>query len=989
MTVGLGAYAGFAAQVPVSAGAGPVVLGLFSSIVAGGGTYLGLLHERARRLPPPPRRGPDGQALKISVTFHPDDAAHARWLASAVTLATRTGAELRPWGSEPAVPGVEGEGWDLVVHSSTSEIAAGQGGPWRGGEDGGEDGGEGARRVAVRVDRYAERSVPPPARVIDLAGRAEGTAYATLVRGLVACGAIEAGDAAASRPLPSECGVRFPGDGPRVTNLGPSDWAFLERDDLTRRVRAGLVREHAHDRARAVALWGLGGAGKSSAAAHYAHRFGGTYDIVWWLNAEGPVELRHGLLNLAAELGVREQPDADRVIAELWRALRGRERWLLIYDNADADAVPAGAGDSLHCWPAGRDGHVLFTSARPDWAGLIEPEHCLEVRPMTPETAERLLCTRTGDRDGAAAREIARVLGGLPLALDHAAAYCLLSGVPLRTYRRLLDDSLGELLSRFRPGDRVRPVSMTWNLLLTRAGEHTPGTLDLMRLWSMLAPVRIPRDLLDASGPPLPGELAALADGPIAHDMAVQRLAMYSLIKAEAGHVHVHRLVQAAVRLEMGPDAAAGWLETAAVLLAARFPLDVQDSARWPACAALLPHVMALQARYREHCRAAAAHPGIEEVLGGLLHRAGCYLIERSSYREAREPVETALALRERAHGRGSPQWAETELRLGILLYRLADLAGARTAVGTALRVREETAGPDDPALCPFLAWRCRVLIEFSELAEARRAADRAHRILTAAGVPDDDDRRIENDDQRATVLWRGGGFRAAVRIMERSVAALRRAYGDDDDRTLVASGRLAFLEGELAQPLGDQAMLRAARDRVAASAETLARRYGDEHFEVAQQRRTLAAVLCALGEFAEAERLLRLAAGAYRETLGEHPSTVAAEKLHAVALARLGEFERADEILRRCRALYERVYGPSHPYVAEVLVEHGPVLADHGDVDGAARALDHARRIYEERYGPGHPKLIPVLTGLAALPGPPDETTALRERAARIRDDL
>ncbi|MGW3770011.1 tetratricopeptide repeat protein [Actinomadura verrucosospora] len=977
LTVGLGTYAGFAAQVPPSAGAGPLALGLFSSLVTGGGTYLGLLHERTRRLPPAGEPGePAPPRRTVAVSYHPADSAYAEWVAAAVSLATPAHVEMRPWGSPPAAP--DGETWELVVHSSTSEIV-------QRGDESQSDGRDGARRIEVRVDSCAGDA---EADAIDIEGMAESAACAVIVRGLAARGAL---DAAAPAPgpdrRPSRHGVRFPGDGPRVSNLPPPDPGFVDRDDLTRRVRAALTRGHAPDGATAVALWGLGGVGKTALAAEYAHRYGGCYDIVWWLNAESAVELRHGLLGLAAALGVREQPDADRVVAELWRTLRGDDRWLLVYDNADADAAPGAGGSPVQHWPAGRAGHVVFTSARSDWGGLIDPGGRVEVRPMAPATAERFLREGTGDDDPEAAREIARVLGGLPLALAHAAAYCRQAAVPLRTYRRLLDDSLGRVLSRFRPDDRVQPVSMTWNLLLARAGEQLPAALDLMRLWAMLAPVGIPRDLLDPAVP-LPGGLAHLADDLVEHDLAVQRLARYSLVTAEVGRLHVHRLVQTAVRLDT--ESAEEWLEAAVALLDRRFPRDVADSGRWGTCAELLPHVLAVQARHREQGDGEDRPPSrTERALGDLLHRAGSYLIERAGYAEAREPLETALALRERAYGRGSPQWAETKLRQGVLLYRLADLAAARTAMDTALRVREETAGPDDPALFPFLVWRCRLLIEFSELGEARRAAERARRILESAGVPRADLRRVEVDDLRCTVLWRGGRVRSALELRRRSVAVLREAHGDGDARTLLGLGRLAFVEAEMGSLLDDPVMLRRARDRAAGAAANLARGYGDEHFEVMEQHRAEATALCALGDHAAAERLLRRVARAFRESLGEHPTTVAAETLHATALARLGETGTADAILRRGRELYERLYGPGHPYVAEVLARHGPVLAAMGDADAAAGALVRARRIYEERYGPEHPRLIPLLTGLAELSGRPDEAAELRERADRIRRRL
>ncbi|GAA2401394.1 hypothetical protein GCM10010191_05830 [Actinomadura vinacea] len=413
----------------------------------------------------------------------------------------------------------------------------------------------------------------------------------------------------------------------------------------------------------------------------------------------------------------------------------------------------------------------------------------------------------------------------------------------------------------------------------------------------------------------------------------------------------------------------------------------MDDSARWPDCARLLAHVLAVQGNYRGLSRGYPVTGRAEAVFGELFHRAGRYLVERSGYREAREPVETALELRERVHGRRSPQWAETKLCHAALLYRLAELGAARTAVETAQGVREEIAGPEDPGLHAFLMWRCRILVEFSELAQAQRAAERAHRLLVAAGVPEGDHRRIEADDLRVTVLWRRGAFRAALRLMERGVAVQRESRGDADDRTLVALGRMAYIEQEMGAVLGDRALLCRARDRLVEVGAVLAARYSEEHFEVMEQRRALGAALCGLGDFAAAARLLAPVVAAYREALGDHPSTVAAERVYAVALFHEGEAARADALMLAGCALYESLYGPDHPYAAEILADHGALLAARGEAAEAAGALHRSRRIYEERYGPEHPKLVQILLDLAALPGlPVDEAAAMRGRAERIR---
>jgi hypothetical protein len=64
---------------------------------------------------------------------------------------------------------------------------------------------------------------------------------------------------------------------------------------------------------------------------------------------------------------------------------------------------------------------MLITSRFSDWGELAD-EVALDVLPL--EEAVALLESRTARRDAAGAKMLAEALGRLPLALDHAGAYC-------------------------------------------------------------------------------------------------------------------------------------------------------------------------------------------------------------------------------------------------------------------------------------------------------------------------------------------------------------------------------------------------------------------------------------------------------------------------------------------------------------------------------------------------------------------------------------
>ena len=142
------------------------------------------------------------------------------------------------------------------------------------------------------------------------------------------------------------------GNAPRPVRLAPQPLLLAGRDDLLAEMDARLAADGGAV-PRTVALCGLGGVGKTSAAVEYAYRHLGQCDLVWQFAAEDPAALADGFSELAAQLGIRDAFSAADPVAQVHAALAARPgNWLLVFDNAPNRAAvqaalpPAGRGGS-------------------------------------------------------------------------------------------------------------------------------------------------------------------------------------------------------------------------------------------------------------------------------------------------------------------------------------------------------------------------------------------------------------------------------------------------------------------------------------------------------------------------------------------------------------------------------------------------------------------------------------------------------------------
>ena len=593
--------------------------------------------------------------------------------------------------------------------------------------------------------------------------------------------------------------ARFPGLGPKITNLPSRNLNFSGRDgqllNLHDNLHAGLTAVVLPT----AAVHGLGGVGKTQLVLEYAHRFASDYDVIWWISAEQPTSATAALAELARRLGIPQAANQDEMAAGLLELLRGQARWLLVYDNAESPAQLSGL------LPPGGCGHVLVTSRWSAWGAQASP---LELDVLVRAESIEFLRRRTGTRDDHGLAELAELVGDLPLALEEAAAYLEETRENLDDYLELIRDRSRELFGLDDPAGGSdldsdgRRVATVWSVSLDRVHAQEPAAEALLSLCAFLA-AEVPRDLPAGHPDVLPGDLAAMARDRLAYNRALAAIGRYSLAAVSPAVVGLHRLVQAVIQARLGEAGERAWAEAAVNLLRAAFPNDSWEVSSWPECERLLPHLLAA-ARHADRLGIAG------EAASWLSARASAYLRERGQYRQAKPLAEQAVTIAEATLGPGDPQVAWRRDELGRVLRALGDFSGAREQFERALAIGEATLGPDDSDIATWQSNLGGVLWDLGDLPGAREQYERALAISEAALGPDDPTVATLRNNL-GNVLRDLGDLPGAREQYERALAISEAALGPDHPHVAACRNNL----GGVLRALGDLPRAREQYERV------------------------------------------------------------------------------------------------------------------------------------------------------------------------------
>ncbi|MET7373969.1 FxSxx-COOH system tetratricopeptide repeat protein [Micromonospora arida] len=677
---------------------------------------------------------------------------------------------------------------------------------------------------------------------------------------------------------------------PAIWRMEPRNPDFTGRDavlvSLRRRLQSGGA-------AVVQALRGLGGVGKTQIAIEYAHRFATAYDVVWWISAEDSSLIGEQLLTLGVELGLVKHGDDVSAAAPVVKAhLRGRERWLLVFDNAEDSA-------GLREWLPGGPGHVIITSRASGWEHLAA---VVSVDVMARVEAVALLRNHHSDLDEDEAEELAHALGDLPLALAQAAGFLAETATSVNEYLHLLADHSGAVLSEGRTGDYPRPLAAAVELSTTQLAATDPVALGILRVCAFFAPDAIPVRWLSnirSQRGDLDGELGALAtavESPVAVRRSVGIINRFGLATVSRDGLRLHRLVQSIIRHQIPADRVDLVQKCAREILVSLDPGDPEDPSVWPQWAAVIPHLMALDPATAD-----------DQNLKRIACAGTWYLIEQGASETSRRLAED---LYRSWHATAGPTDFYT-MWIGRCLARALREQGryekARKIYDDTLLFSRRELGDDHPdtlRLAHGCAINLRMLGRYYEARDLQK--DTLGRYRTTLGV--DHPHTLHSANHLAVDLSEIGEFDRARELHEQTLSQYRRVLGEDHPDTLRSANNLAVDM----RNLGQHEQARRLQE------DTLARRrrvLGEDHPYTLYSANSLSETLYISGRYESAWQMQEDILGRYVRLLGEgHPDSLRAARNLAETLHQLGHDDRARELQENTLTRYRSVLGDGHP---------------------------------------------------------------------------
>ncbi|KAI9889407.1 MAG: hypothetical protein M1814_005343 [Vezdaea aestivalis] len=342
-----------------------------------------------------------------------------------------------------------------------------------------------------------------------------------------------------------------------------------------------------------------GGCGKTQLAVQYAYRNILYYkSAVIFINASSTETITTDFSRVAESMGLQPKVNGTNTLKS-WLSAPNNRHWLLIFDNADELAAVC----LSKYYPKAGWGHIIVTSRDQSAIGYVSQDGTslerLTVSDAVSALLDKVQVRKPDQADREHGKEVAELLGCLPLAIDQAAAYMRTRQRGMSDYLRLYKTKQQELL-RFQPrlSDYDRTVLTAWDVNFRQVESESMNASKLLLVLCFLDPAMISENLLLRSCTPqqrwshsgevieisaedagVDSQIIQLVTNEILLDEAIERLLSFSLVQRNVDtkkmrSLSVHPLVQFSALQRVNKSEQEGLRCQAILMVSHAFPED-------------------------------------------------------------------------------------------------------------------------------------------------------------------------------------------------------------------------------------------------------------------------------------------------------------------------------------------------------------------------------------------------------------------------------
>ncbi len=780
----------------------------------------------------------------------------------------------------------------------------------------------------------------------------------------------------------------------------PRNPLFTGRDDILNRLHQQLFTERHNETTTSKAaltqpqaIKGLGGIGKTQIAIEYAYRSSALYACVFWINAATETALISSFVDIAKQLPsflARNETDQQELVAAVKRWLeQHNQRWLLIFDNIEADDFPL----MQKYLPQRGNGSILFTtranSVRSLGASSIEVEkmELMEGTKMLLRHVERFdrafqildearnETTRVVIDEAIAtvideATNLVIVLDHFPLALDQAGAYIEETGCSLADYLQIYQAHRKELLERrgLQATDYPDSVVTTWSLSFDKVEQANLAATELLRLCAFLAPDNIPEELITNGVAHWSPPLQQAASNLFSFNQMIEELLKFSLVQrlVETQTLSIHRLVQAVQRDTMEPDEQRQWADSVIQAVNEVFPLQPSDIATWPQCLRYLDQAQVCNTLIEQYILPLTTPRRMmidAHRLPRWAKKVAPWKKINSFLRHVRSLLLLVSLLKSTPYGEKSSLVKAASLlnRTGLYLIHHALYAQAEPLYQHALAIFEWELGANHPDTATGLN-------NLAGLYEKQGRYGEAEPLLLRALAITEEELGAEHPDTASSlgnlaILYESQGrYAEAEPLYQRALAITEQQLGVEHPDTATNLDNLAGLyerQGryEEAGPLYQRALV------------ITEQKLGAEHPDTATRLNNLAGLYNSQGRYEEAEPLCQRALAITEQQLGvEHPNTATSLDNLAGLYESQGRYEEVEPLYQRALSIRQTQLGVEHSDTAVSLNNLAGLYEIQGRYEEAEPLYLRALVIRQAQLGTEHPDTATSLNNLAIL---------------------